>query len=74
MADNHHDSESTFQDLVERIAARVRPVCHLMPESEFRLLIEQMARVEQKYIHHPSAVPSKLQGNAGWPHGNGDGR
>ena len=67
MPDRHNNSDSTYHELVERIAARVRPVCQRMPEAEFRRLIEQMARVEQKYLHHPSAVPTKLEGEAGWP-------
>ena len=69
MPHRHNNSDSTYHELVERIAARVRPVCQRMPETEFRRLIEQMARVEQKYIHHPSAVPKKLEGDAEWPEG-----
>lgn len=68
MPDHANDGESTYRELVERIATRVRPVCTRMPEDEFRALVEQMARVEQKYIHHPFGVPTALGGdNAGWP-------
>ena len=70
MPDRDNDSESTYRELVARIAARVRPVCTRMPEDEFRALVEQMARVEQKYIHYPFGVPTDLGGdNAGWPEG-----
>jgi hypothetical protein len=74
MPHRHNNSDSTFHELVERIAERVRPVCRRIPEPEFRLLIEQMARVEQKYLHHPSAVPKKLEGDAGWPESGDDNR
>ena len=74
MSDTHNDVDSTFRELVERLAVRVRPVCQHMPEEEFRRLIEQMARVEQKYIHHPSVVPKRLEGDAGWPNSSDDDR
>lgn len=74
MSENHSDSTSTYRELVERIATRVRPVCSRMPETEFRRLIEQMARLEQKYLHHPRSVPGELEGDAGWPESDDDGR
>lgn len=52
MTDHLSDNTSTFRELVQAISARVRPVCPLMPEEEFRTLVEQMARIEQKYIHY----------------------
>ena len=55
------ENEFTFQQLVRRIAERVRPVCAHMPEREFRTLVERMARIEQKYIHHPKPVPRELR-------------
>jgi hypothetical protein len=63
MTDHSHDSEFTLRDLVQRIAERVRPVCTHMPEDQFRALVEQMARVEQKYIHYPQDVPRELRGD-----------
>ena len=61
LASDPHDSDFTFRQLVERIADRVRPVCANMPEAEFRQLVEQMARIEQKYIHYPNEIPGKLR-------------
>jgi hypothetical protein len=55
------DIECSFRQLVWRIAERVRPVCAHMPETEFRALIEKMATIEQKYIHHPNPVPKELR-------------
>lgn len=63
MRDTLNHSESTFRELVLRIAERVRPVCLHMPEEEFWALVEQMARVEQKYIHYPNEVPRQLRGD-----------
>ncbi|MFL5615218.1 MAG: hypothetical protein ACJ796_16245, partial [Gemmatimonadaceae bacterium] len=37
------------------------PVRTYMPEDEFRVLVEQMARLEQKYIHYPNPVPRELR-------------
>ena len=67
MTGERSDVYSTFQELVERIAARVRPFCENMPEAEFRALIEQMARIQHKYIHYPLSVPHGLQDDADWP-------
>ena len=67
MPDDRSDADSTFRDLVERIAQRVRPFCTTMPEVEFRALVEQMARIEHKYIHYPRGVPRGLQDGADWP-------
>ena len=61
MPDNHNNESSTFAQLVQRIAERVRPVCSHMPEAEFHALVEQMARIEQKYIHYPKLVPTRLR-------------
>lgn len=66
MPDERSDVDSTFHELVERIALRIRPVCPQMPETEFRALIEQMARIEHKYIHYPHLVPRGLQDTADW--------
>ena len=55
------ETEKSYLELVLAIAARVRPVCQRMPEAEFRALVEQMARIEQKYIHYPNPVPTELR-------------
>ena len=61
MPDNANNESSTFVELVRRIADRVRPVCAHMPEPEFDALVEQMAQIEQKYIHYPKVVPIQLR-------------
>jgi len=63
MPDTLSHSESTFRELVLRIAERVRAVCLHMPEEEFWALVERMARIEQKYIHYPNEVPRGLRGD-----------
>ena len=55
------DNEFTLRQIVHRIAGRLRPVCTHMPEAEFRELVEKMARIEQKFIHHPKEVPRQLR-------------
>ena len=37
------------EELVRRIAERVRPVCSDWPEEEFRALVRRMAIVQRKY-------------------------
>lgn len=61
MPDKLNTETTTFAELVQRIAERVRPVCAHMPEEEFRALVEQMARIEHKYIHYPKPVPRELR-------------
>lgn len=61
MPDNPNTETTTYDELVRRITERVRPVCTYMPEDEFRALVEQMARLEHKYIHYPNPVPRELR-------------